>query len=563
MSTLFFHEMNENDEFILSKGHAAPILWAAYAEAGFIPLESLTTLRDINSTLEGHPTPRMPLIKVATGSLGQGLAAGAGMALAKKLIRDPGRTYVLMGDGECAEGSVWETANSASYYYLNNLCTIIDVNRLGQSGPTMHEYDLRAYEKKFNAFGWDTKIVDGHKVQELIEVFREAKNSTRPFAVIAKTIKGKGVSFLENREGLHGSVLDKEQLRLAIEEIGKRDIKLISRVRTRKTKPYAIKEFSRTEYRKGDLIATRKAFGKALSALGEKNDKVIVIDSDVKNSTRTLEFMEKYPARSFQSFIAEQNMVGMAIGFSAMDFVPFVATFSTFLTRAHDFIRMADYSRANVNFIGSHAGVSIGADGPSQMGLEDLPMFLSMPDSTVLYPSDAVSTQYLVGEIAKHPGIWYLRTTRSYTAGIYGPVEKGRIGDLKLVKKTNRDDALVISAGITLNEALKAHDILKKDNISLRVIDLYSIKPFDASAISKNAEECKKNVIIVEDHYCYGIATYLAGIIANARKLCISGIPHSGSPEKLMAKYGIVAEAIANTVKQILWEKGGNPDEKI
>ncbi len=552
MSTLFFYELGEDDEFILSKGHAAPILWSAYAEAGFMPLEELETLREISSRLEGHPTPRMPLIRVATGSLGQGLAAGAGMALAKRLAGDPGRVYVLMGDGEVAEGSVWETANTAAYYGLGGLCAIIDVNRLGQSGPTMHGHDTEAYARKFEAFGWEAAQVDGHQVEELLAAFRDARKSRGPFAIVARTFKGMGVSFLEDKEGWHGKALNREQLGRALAEIGEVGISLPSKVRYRRPPPFEFVDFIGDDYEMGDRVSTRKAFGNALVKIGKVDGRVVVVDADVRNSTMTEAFCKEFPDRCFQAFIAEQNMVGMAIGFSAMGFVPVISTFATFLTRAHDFIRMAQYSRSNIKFVGSHVGVSIGQDGPSQMGLEDLPMFLSMPDSIVLYPSDAVSTEGLMREMMRFEGIAYLRTTRGETPVVYGGEEEFPLGGFKVLKRSDNDDALVISAGITLNEALTAYEILREKGISIRVIDLYSIKPFDSAGLVKNAQECKERAMVVEDHYCYGIASYISEALEHIRKLCISGIPRSGSPQELMEEYGIVASSIVQLAESII-----------
>lgn len=552
MSTLFFHELEEEDEFILSKGHAAPILWSAYAEAGFVPLAELETLREITSRLEGHPTPRMPLIRVATGSLGQGLAAGAGMALAKRLAGDPGRVYVLMGDGEVAEGSVWETANTAAYYGLGGLCAIIDVNRLGQSGPTMHGHETGAYSRKFEAFGWEAAQVDGHRVEELLAAFRDARKSRGPFAIVARTFKGRGVSFLEDKEGWHGKALNREQLGRALAEIGEVGISLPSKVRYRRPPPFEFVDFIGDDYEMGDRVSTRKGFGNALVKIGKVDERVVVVDADVRNSTMTEAFCKEFPDRCFQAFIAEQNMVGMAIGFSAMGFVPVISTFATFLTRAHDFIRMAQYSRSNIKFVGSHVGVSIGQDGPSQMGLEDLPMFLSMPDSIVLYPSDAVSTEGLMREMMRFEGIAYLRTTRGETPVVYGGEEEFPLGGFKVLKRSENDDALVISAGITLNEALTAYEILREKGISIRVIDLYSIKPFDSAGLVKNAQECKERAMVVEDHYCYGIASYISEALEHIRKLCISGIPRSGSPQELMEEYGIVASSIVQLAESII-----------
>lgn len=551
MSCLFFSEMEEEDEFILSKGHAAPILWSAYAEAGCIPEEELNTLRRIDSVLEGHPTARMPLVRVATGSLGQGLSAGVGMALAKRLKNSRGRIYVLLGDGESAEGSVWEAANSASHYRLNNLCALVDVNRLGQSEPTMHGHDLKAYRRKFEAFGWEAVEIDGHKISDSLDALEAARKSKKPFAIIAKTFKGKGISFLEDKEGWHGKALSRDKLDAALKEIGEAEIRLSSKVSCHRKLDYRFVDFWTNRYDPFDLVATRTALGKALVNLGEKNKNVVVIDADVKNSTMTEGFFKAYPERSFQSFIAEQNMVGMAIGFSAMGFNPWVATFSTFLTRAHDFIRMALYSAANVKFVGSHAGISIGPDGPSQMGLEDISMFLSMPKAVVLYPGDAVSTEYLVAEMAKHRGISYLRTTREQTPVIYEADEEFPIGGLKVLRKSDRDKAMIVSAGITLHEALKAYEILKERGIYIRVIDLYSLQPFDAQSLINNAGECHHNVIAVEDHYCNALGSVVSSVLEKVRHLCVRGIPRSGKPEELMARYGLDAATIVKLVKRI------------
>jgi transketolase len=546
MSCLFFSEMQQDDEFVLSKGHAAPILWAAYAEAGVIDRKDLVNLRKITSSLEGHPTP--PLVKVATGSLGQGLSAGAGMALAKKM-RNSGRVYVLLGDGECAEGSVWEAANLAAHYQLNNLCAIIDVNRLGQSQATMHSHDIDAYDCKFRAFGWETYKVNGHSIHEIKTALDVARNSPKPFAIIAKTFKGKGVSFLEDKEGWHGKALNKEQLDKAVQEIGEIDVELDSRFALVKPE-WKVSDFLLNQYDMNEMVSTRDAFGRALVKLGEKNENVIVLDGDVKNSTMTQYFFEKYPNRSFECFIAEQNMTGIAVGLSASGYIPFTATFSTFWTRAHDFIRMAGYSKANVKFIGSHAGVSIGEDGPSQMGLEDIPMFLSMPESLIMYPCDAVSAENCVKEMAKHKGISYLRTTREKTPVIYDNKEKFPAGKFKILRKSAKDKALVIAAGVTVFEALKAHDMLKKKKINVRVIDLYSVKPVDEKLLVKNAKECRNNVIVVEDHYFGAIGAVVSEIIGKVKHLYIKKTPRSGTPVQLRKKYAIDASAIVKAVKK-------------
>jgi transketolase len=548
MSCLFFSEIKSHDEFIMSKGHAAPILYAAYAEAGLIPRKELMNLRKITSNLEGHPI--QPLVKIATGSLGQGLAAGAGMAIAKKIKKSSGRVYVLLGDGECAEGSVWEAANMASYYSLNNLCAIIDVNRLGQSQQTMHGYNLQAYCKKFSAFGWDAKIVNGHDIAEILSALKSAKKSRKPFAILAKTIKGKGVSFLENKNGLHGKTIPPDELQAALSELGSPDVKLKSKYRLHKTKYEPIMMPKTDRYKKDEMISTREAFGRALVNLGKKNKSIVVLDGDVKNSTMTEYFFKKFSKRAFESFIAEQAMTGAAMGLSAQGLIPFEATFSAFLTRAHDFIRMAAYSRSNIKFIGSHAGVSVGEDGPSQMGLEDMPMFLSIPESVVLYPCDAVSAEKLTIEMAKHTGISYLRTTREKTRVVYNN-EKFPIGKFKVLRKSNNDRALIIAAGITVSEALKAYEILKNKKINIRVIDLYSIKPLDKKNLVRHARKCRNNVIVAEDHYQCGISCAVSETV-KAELLYVKDIPRSGKPEQLRKKYGIDAHAIISAVLRLI-----------
>lgn len=543
MSALFFSELKAKDEFILSKGHAAPILWACYAEAGLIPIKELQNLRKIDSSLEGHPTANMPFVKIATGSLGQGLSAGAGMALCNKNM-----VYVLLGDGEIAEGAVWEAANSAAYYNLKNLTAIIDVNRLGQSQQTMHGHDVNAYKKKFEAFGWKALVIDGHDIKSILKSFCSARKSKKPTAIIAKTIKGKGVSFLENKEGWHGKALNEDELRKALREIQNYNVNLKSKYRPSRAKPKFIKNFPVNKYQIGQQAATRDAFGKALLSLGKKNKHVCIIDGDVKDSTRTEHFFNAYPSRSYESFIAEQNMTGMAMGISSHGFVPFVATFAAFLTRAHDFIRMAQYSKSNIKFVGSHSGVSIGQDGPSQMGLEDISMFLSMPESAILYPCDAVSAENLVKEQAKHTGISYLRTTRMKTPVIYSNNETFRIGGLKVLKQSRKDRALVVAAGITVHEALKAHSILKKSGINIRVIDLYSVKPTDAKSLQKNAKECQNNVIVAEDHYYGGIGAIVSHAVGKINHLYIKKMPCSGTPSQLTERYKIDSNAIIKAV---------------
>jgi len=568
MACLFFQEMRfnpedpfawENDEFVLSKGHAAPILWAAYAEAGLIPQESLLDLRKITSDLEGHPTPRIPWVKAATGSLGQGLSVGVGLALAQRLAGVKARTFVLMGDGECAEGAVWEAANAAREYKLSNLVAIVDVNRLGQSDATMHQHDIKAYARKFKAFGWEVYEVDGHKIEKILEALASCRKGFGPKVILAKTIKGKGVSFLEDKNGWHGKPLKPEELEKALAELGpmpeveaKKYVR--SRPKARVPKWKESFDFGLPEYK--DKTATRLAYGLALEKLGKVNQKVVVIDGDVKNSTYADKFFASFPERSFQSYIAEQNMVGMAMGLAAKGFLPFVATFAAFLTRAHDQIRMAAYSFSNVKFCGSHVGVSIGEDGPSQMGLEDLAMFLPIPNCLVFYPSDAVSAEKCVREAARYKGMVYLRTTRPATPILYPAEEEFPAGGAKILRKSEQDAVTVIGAGITVHEALKAYEMLKKEGIFIRVIDAYSVKPLDAETVVQSVAETGGRVVVAEDHFEQGgLGTAVALVLPEKKfwkHLCIRELPRSGKPEELLARYEIDAEAIARAVKSLL-----------
>lgn len=568
MACLFFHEMRyntrnpddgSNDEFVLSKGHAAPILWAAYAEAGIIPLDSLVDLRRVTSELEGHPTPRMKWVKAATGSLGQGLSVGVGIALAQKLSGSRARTFVMMGDGECAEGAVWEAANAAINLELPNLVAIVDVNRLGQSEATMHGHDLAAYARKFKAFGWEAHRVNGHDIEAILEALKKTRAAKRPSVLLARTIKGKGVSFLEDRNGWHGKPLKEEELGRALEEVGPMP-KVESCRYVHPPRPARLKKrkegfgWEKTAY--SSPTATRLAYGIALEKLGRTNESVIALDGDVKNSTYAEKFFEAFPERSFQTYIAEQNMVGMGMGLAAKGFVPFVATFAAFLSRAHDQIRMAGYSFSNLKFCGSHAGVSIGEDGPSQMGLEDMAIFRPIPGCVVLYPCDAVSTEGCVESIARHKGLCYLRTTRPATPLLYSPEENFPIGGSKVLRKSDRDMATVIAAGITVFEALKASEELSREGIGARVIDAYSVQPLDWETIQREVAETGGRAVVVEDHFSAGglgeaVASALAGR-ARIIHLCIRELPRSGKPAELMDLYGISSRHILKAIKALL-----------
>ena len=565
IATLFFNVMNidpkhmdylDNDEFVLSKGHAAPILYAALAEAGVIPRDKLMTLREFDSELEGHPVPRIKGIRVATGSLGQGLSIGLGMAYAKRLLGIDRRVYVLLGDGEVAEGSIWEALNLAGKLKMSNLVAILDMNRLGQSEPTMFQWDWRAYAERVKAFGWNVTVCDGHDVKDLIRAFDEAKKSDKPFFIIAKTVKGKGVSFLENVEGRHGRALSEEELNKAEKEILPKikDIDfqpqnfIEAKVPIEPQKKYSIK----TDYKIGDMVATRVAFGRALVKLGEQNDKVVVLDGDVKNSTFTIYFFDKFPERSIQCYIAEQNMVGMAVGLQTQGFDVFLSSFACFLTRAYDQIRMATYSRANLKIAGSHAGVSIGKDGPSQMGLEDLALFRALFGSIVLYPCDAVSAEKLTCEMANYENISYIRTTRPKTPVIYDNSEEFHIGGSKVLRWSKNDEVTVVAGGVTVHEALKAYEKLKAEGINIRVIDCYSVKPLDAETLIKASEETK-HIITVEDHYPEGgIGEAVAALGLKPHILAVRRMPHSGEPEELLAEQGIDAAGIIKKVKELV-----------
>lgn len=567
-AVLFFSEMRYNvrdsedwgnDEFVLSKGHAAPILWAVYAEAGIIPEAELMDLRKIASRLEGHPTPRMNWVKAATGSLGQGLSVGVGLALAQRLGRSPGRTFVLLGDGECAEGAVWEAANAAVHFGLKNLVAIVDVNRLGQSDATMHGHDLGAYARKFRAFGWRVHKVNGHDIPALLAAFEAVRKAGGPAVILAKTLKGKGVSFLEDRNGWHGKPLKDKELEKALRELGPAPRidakKFVRRPRTAR-RPRWVKSFNfiRTAY--SDKTATRLAYGIALESLARVNGWVVALDGDVKNSTYAEKFFASFPERSFQSFIAEQNMVGMGMGMSARGFIPFIATFAAFLSRAHDQVRMAAYSFANLKFCGSHVGVSIGEDGPSQMGLEDLAIFRPIPGCVVLYPSDAFSAEACVQEAARHRGLVYIRTTRPATPLLYSSGERFPIGGSKILRRDQGDAVTVIAAGISVFEALKAWEELRKERIGLRIIDAYSVQPLDRETILREVAETGGRAVVVEDHFSAGglgeaVAAALAGS-ARISHLCVRDLPRSGKPSELLDAYGISSTHIIRAAKELI-----------
>jgi transketolase len=569
VAALFFGHMKydpknpqyyNNDRFILSKGHAAPLLYAAWAENGFIPVSELTTLRKFNSDLEGHPTPRLAFADVATGSLGHGLGTGLGMALAARQDKLDYNTYVLMGDGEIAEGSVWEAASLAGYYKLSNLIAIVDANRLGQSQATAFGHEVSVYAKRFEAFGWRVETLeDGHDLEEIIEVLMGVGLDERPLAIIAKTYKGAGVSFLQDKDGWHGKPLNAEEAAQAIAELqptAKSGLGVAIPAPTQLPAPNlaAPASYPAISYQLGDKIATREAYGNALVRVGEADPRVVAMDGDTKNSTFSEKFFKKFPHRFTECFIAEQNLVSVAVGFGTRGHVPFASTFAAFFTRAVDQIRVAGISSANLKLVGSHVGVSIGEDGPSQMALEDIAIFRAINGSSVLYPCDAVSTEKLLEEMAKTRGIQFLRTSRPKTPVIYGNDEQFPIGGAKVLREGNR--ATVVAAGVTLHEALKAADALKAEGIAITVIDAYSIKPLGKKEILAAAKKTGNTVITVEDHYPEGgLGDAVAGELSRegvkVHKLAVNGLPRSGKAEELLAFFGIDAAAIVKAVKAL------------
>ena len=554
-------EFVNNDRLIFSKGHASPLLYALWAAAGAVPAGELDRYRSFDSDLEGHPTFRFRFAEAATGSLGQGLSVGLGMALAaKQLDALSYRTYVLLGDSEMAEGSQWEAIQLAAHYQLDNLVGILDVNRLGQRGTTMYGHDLKAYEDRISAFGWETiRIEDGHDFDQVLQGYEAAsKVSGRPVMLIAKTVKGKGVSMLADQSGWHGKPLDDEKLQQAIEELGEVDQALrgtIAPPQPAEPPRPEPKSAAALEYTRGDEVATRTAYGNALRRLADQFPELVALDGEVSNSTRSEYFRDAYPDRFFEMFIAEQNMVGTAMGMALRGRVPFVSTFAAFLTRAFDQIRMAPHSDATIHFAGSHAGISIGKDGPSQMGLEDIAMFRTIPGSAVLYPCDAVATERLVEQMAQHRGISYLRTTRGNTPVIYDSREQFPIGGSKVLRRSTADRATIIAAGITVHEALRAAETLQaEDEVAVRVIDLYSIKPIDTTVLHKAVQETG-SLITVEDHYLEGglgdaVLAALAPSAFPVERLAVRSRPRSGKPDELLEAHGISHRAILEAVRK-------------
>jgi len=557
-----------NDRFVLSKGHAAPLLYTLFGVAGAYPLDELKTLRKYGSRFEGHPTPNYKYAEAATGSLGQGLSVGAGLALLAKREKLPYKTYVLLGDGELAEGQVWEAANFAAYQKLDNLIAIADVNRLAQSGETMFGHDTDKYAERFRAFGFDVMVIDGHNFGEIEGAFEQAiqNKSGKPVAIIARTIKGKGVSFVEDKEGWHGKALKPEELEKALKELDEPDDNLCFSLKQPEKSQLPIKADvtgrADLEFEKDKAYATREVFGEALTKLGETNQTIYALDGDVKNSTFTLDFLKAFPDRFVECYIAEQNMVSVAAGLSRLGKTPFVVTFGAFLTRAADQIRMARVSQANIKFVGTHVGVSIGEDGPSQMGLEDIALFGALPGTTVFQPADAVSTEKLTAVMAKEPGFAYMRTLRPKTAVLYSKEETFETGGSKVLRQSDQDVLTIAATGITVDEALKAADELNEQGVQVRVVDCYSISPIDANTLSTCLDETVQPILItIEDHFIHGgMGDFAIAALAALDKphlvikMGVTEISRSGQMEELLDHAGISAAKLIEKVKEVIGE---------
>jgi len=575
VATVFFSELRfdpndpqnpDNDRFVLSKGHAAPILYSAWAHAGAFDPAELLNLRQIGSDLEGHPTPRLPFVDVATGALGQGICAAVGIALNARLVGSDYRTYVLLGDGESSEGSVWEAATVAESQRLDTLCAIVDVNALGQSQRTQLGHDTEEIAARWRAFGWHAIVVDGHDVRALLAAYDEAR-ATRgcPTVIVARSIKGRGISFAEGKDGWHGRPLNHDEMARAVAEleagfipgpgvaIGLSAGLSIRRptAQARSLKPSG--PAPPPGYKLGDRVATREAYGAALAKLADIDPRIVALDADVKNSTYSEKLEKTHPDRFFQTFIAEQVMIGASMGLAARGAIPFPSTFACFLSRAYDFIRMAAISNLNIKLAGSHAGVSIGEDGPSQMGLEDLAMVRAQPNATVLYPCDGVSAERLVLAAAAHAGMVYIRTSRPKTPVIYRTDERFDIGGSKVLRESADDAATVVAAGVTVFEALKAADELHQSGVGVRVIDAYSVQPIDRATLVRAGRQTGNRLITVEDHYVAGgLGDAVAAAVASegivVHRLAVREIPRSGKPTELLDRYGISASHIVRAV---------------
>ena len=579
VAALFFAEMrfdptnpqhDDNDRFVLSKGHAAPLLYAAWAEAGAVAQEDLLTLRKLSSDLEGHPTPRLPFVDVPTGSLGQGICAAIGLALNARRIRSDYRTYVLVGDGEAAEGSVWEAAEAGQNFALDNLCGIVDVNALGQSRPTQFGHDLETLAARWRAFGWHAIAVDGHDMAAIVEALAEARRTKgRPTMILARTLKGKGISSMEGKDGWHGKPVKKgPDLETALAEL---EGELVEGAVNPAIPPPPVRTSSPAMsasglpdpgYAVGDQVATREAYGTALAALGSADPSVVALDADVGNSTFSSVFEAAHPERFYQMYIAEQVMVGAAMGLASRGAIPFPSSFACFLTRASDFIRMAGIGRMNIKLAGSHAGVSIGEDGPSQMALEDLAMMRGVPGCAVLYPCDGVSAARLVAVAAGHRGMAYIRTSRPKTPVIYTAADTFEVGGSKVLRESGGDVATVVAAGVTVFEALAAYEQLRTDGVSIRVIDAYSVQPVDGATLVRAGLQSGRRLITVEDHYAAGglgdaVSEAVAAEGITVRRLAVRDVPRSGKPAELLERFGISAGHIVAAVRAEVVAAGG------
>jgi transketolase len=551
-----------NDHLIFSKGHASPLLYALYTASGAISDEELLTLRRFGSRLEGHPSPALPWVDIATGSLGFGLPVGVGIALAAKTLDPrPYRVWVLVGDSEMAEGSIWEAFEHAAYWHLDNLTVVLDVNRLGQSGETMHGWHVMPYAERARSFGWEVFPIDGHDVEAIDEAYAAAIETTgRPSVIVARTVKGKGVAAVENKPGWHGKVLDDPEG--AIAELGGQRairIEIAPPPNEPPTQGYAVEEPALPAYEVGTKTPTRRAYGEALAALGDAREDVVAMDGEVSNSTFSGLFADAHPDRFFEMFVAEQQMIAAAVGFDVRGLKPFASAFAAFFSRAYDFIRMAAISRASIRIAGSHAGVATGEDGPSQMALEDIAMFRAVHGSTVLYPSDANQAAKLVALAAENAGVTYLRTTRAATPVIYPADAEFEIGRSRLVHASLRDEVTIAAAGITLHEALKAALRLAEEGIHARVLDLYSVKPIDRQALLDSLRATEGRLVTVEDHWPEGgLGDAVVAAIADSRlplqvvKLAVRDLPGSGTPAELLHSAGIDADAIVAAVRSLL-----------
>uniref|UniRef100_A0A1A8GAY1 Transketolase n=1 Tax=Nothobranchius korthausae TaxID=1143690 RepID=A0A1A8GAY1_9TELE len=574
MSVLFFNAMRYkaddprnqcNDRFVLSKGHAAPVLYAVWAEAGFVKESDLINLRKIDCDLEGHPTPKLEFVDVATGSLGQGLGAACGMAYTGKYFdKSSYRVYCLLGDGEMSEGSVWEAMSFASYYQLDNLVAIMDINRLGQSDPAPLQHHVEKYQRRCEAFGWHAIIVDGHSVEELCKALNQPRH--QPTAIIAKTIKGKGIPAAEDKLGWHAKALPKDMAEMVMKDLQSRITSsskhLYPPSPIEDSPPVSLRNIrmpSAPSYKPGEKIATRKAYGMALAKLGRYNERVVVLDGDTNNLTCSEIFKNEHPNRFVECYIAQQNMVTVAMGCAARERnLVFASTLASFFTRAYDQIRMAAISESNINLCGSHCGLSTGEEGPSMMGLEDMAMFRALPTATIFYPSDGVSTEKAVELAATTKGVCYIRTSRQDNSIIYNSNEDFHVGQAKVVFQGKDDQVTVVAAGVIVHEALAAAEHLKKERISVRVIDPFTIKPLDIKTIIDHARVTRGRVLTVEDHYYEGgLGEAVSSAVVNEsgfnlHRLAVSHIPRSGKPHELMKIYGIDRDAIAQAVRKML-----------